>query len=347
MTRKLNYDASSRKRMKSCDNKGGVPWSDLNHDVLYSIMMRLGVVEFLSFSRVCKSWRSLALSKRERFMTSRPPMAMLAHKNTCHLQDFEGKQFKTILPVPHSVDRTCIGVTCGYLILFGEKTRDFWLVNLITRHQLHFPHVPFDVGHPQERVMRAILVFSTSMNGWVFVMLNRFKYKIWFSAGEGAWNHVFSTFPLLDLHPFKGKIYTLSTDYLRSGRHVYEMRLNPVPKLTLFETRFLESVFLALDFISSDQNLYLMEYWPNGLHKVHKLDFDQLNWVPCENKMEEYALFYSCFKQGAVVKPETWAAPSSQYRRFFGNYKPGKGRCLTSKFWYFPHDCLNVNLIDH
>ncbi|CAH1425369.1 unnamed protein product [Lactuca virosa] len=174
--------------------------------------MRLRVVEFLSFSRVCKSWRSLALSNRKRFMASKPPMAMLLDKNTCYLQDFEGREFKTILPL--SGDRTCIRVTCGYLIFMGEKTRDFWLVNLITRHELYFPDVPIDVVRPEEsRHVRAILVFSPSINGWVFVMLVRFKYKIWFSiAGKRAWNHLFSTLPLIDLHPFKGKIYILSME---------------------------------------------------------------------------------------------------------------------------------------
>ncbi|CAH1416165.1 unnamed protein product [Lactuca virosa] len=175
---------------------------------------------------VCKSWRSLALSNRKRFMASRPPLSVIispspppmsmcisrprAYNNTCYLTDFEGRKFKTI--IPHSASRICVGLTCGYLILFGRKTNDFWLVNAITRHQLHFPCVPFYVnGFPYSRV-KAILVFSPLVSWWWFVILDESTHIIWFTrAGKGAWNHVYSTFPIIDLHYFKGKIYTLNS----------------------------------------------------------------------------------------------------------------------------------------
>ncbi|CAH1437717.1 unnamed protein product [Lactuca virosa] len=96
----------------------------------------------------------------------------------------------------------------------------------------------------------------------------------------------------------------------------------------------------------SDENLYLMEYWPIDLHKLRRLDFHQLNWVPCEKTMEEYSLFHSFLKHGDVVKPKSWPTPSSPYRRFFDTDTPGKGRCISSTLWYFPQDCLNVTLLD-
>nr|KAJ0222392.1 hypothetical protein LSAT_V11C200083910 [Lactuca sativa] len=103
------------------------------------------------------------------------------------------------------------------------------------------------------------------------------------------------------------------------------MRLNPMlPKFTFFHTHFIKSISLAFDFISSDENLYLMEYWPIDLHKLRRLDFHQLNWVPCEKTMEEYSLFHSFLKHGAVVKPESWSTPSSPYTRFFDTDTPGK-----------------------
>ncbi|CAH1450160.1 unnamed protein product [Lactuca virosa] len=169
MTRNQNHDhddASSRKRIKTCDNSYVVaPWSDLNHDVLFIFMMQLGVIDFLSFSGVCKSWRSFAVSSRKSFMASRTPMFIQifsdAYEKTCHLEDSEGRKFKTTLP--HSASRTCVGLTCGYLILFGEKTKEFWLVNPITRHGLHFPDVTSDVYQGHER-LRVILVFSPSIS---------------------------------------------------------------------------------------------------------------------------------------------------------------------------------------
>ncbi|XP_042752432.1 uncharacterized protein LOC122195035 [Lactuca sativa] len=349
MTRNQNYHASSRKRIRG---RVPSPWSDLNHDLLYLIMMRLGVVEFLLFSRVCKSWRSLALFNRSTFMASKPPMLLFisprVYKKDCYLQDFEGRKFKTI--IPKLVGRKCVGLTCGYLILFGKKTRDFWLVNPITTHELHFPNAPLHVSDGEKRKFRAILVFSPSINRWVFAMLHKWYYKVWFSiAGKGEWNHVSSTSPLVDLHVFKGRIYTLNWSFTSEGKHVSEMRLDPVP--TLVPKLYFLHQLIAFDFITSDENLYLMEYMSMHTYKVHKLDFDEMNCVPCEKSTQEYAFFNSSLKFSAAVISEAWAASSSSYcqQRFARTDKHGKykGRLYIAKRWYFPHECLNINLIDN
>ncbi|CAH1450121.1 unnamed protein product [Lactuca virosa] len=139
MPRNQNHDeASSTKRIKTFDNGSMASRSDLNHDVFLLVMMRLGVVDFLAFSRVCKPWRSFALSNRNKFMASKTPMSISisthANEKECYLEEFEGRKFKTILP--HYANMTCIGVTCGYLIFLGKKTLDFWLVNPITKHEI-------------------------------------------------------------------------------------------------------------------------------------------------------------------------------------------------------------------
>ncbi|KAL4585846.1 hypothetical protein LXL04_010472 [Taraxacum kok-saghyz] len=77
---------------------GGPPWSDLNHDVLFLVMMELGVFDFLSFSGVCKSWRSLALPNKIRFMASKPPMELRISEGPRRtyeysLLDFGGRSF--------------------------------------------------------------------------------------------------------------------------------------------------------------------------------------------------------------------------------------------------------------
>ncbi|CAH1431392.1 unnamed protein product [Lactuca virosa] len=123
MTRNRNCnDASSKKKRfnKTCDT-----WSYLNHDLLFIIMMQLGVDDYVSFSRVCKSWRSLAVCNKNKFIVSRLPMSLSIptddddDEKKCHLEDFEGRKFKFILP--HSAGRICIGATCGYLILCAGK----------------------------------------------------------------------------------------------------------------------------------------------------------------------------------------------------------------------------------
>ncbi|KAL7591393.1 hypothetical protein Lser_V15G32982 [Lactuca serriola] len=172
MTRNPNHDddnassssSSSRKRFKNFNHNGVASWSDVNHDVLFLIMTKLGVVDFVTFSGVCKSWRSFAVSNRITFMASKPPMkisiGLHVNKEDSYylLEDLKERRFKTI--IPHSSCRAYFGLTCGYLILFGRETRDFWLVNPITRDELHFPDYPLSVGACEEEMwaIRGILV---------------------------------------------------------------------------------------------------------------------------------------------------------------------------------------------
>ncbi|CAH1422131.1 unnamed protein product [Lactuca virosa] len=202
------------------------PWSDLTHDVLLLVMMKLGIVEFLVFSRVCKAWRSLAVSNKKKFLGSREPMCVSLTINDPNDKDC------------NLVGRTIVGVTCGYLILFGEKTSDFWLLNPITSHDLHFPDIPYDLLHcPGNH--RGILVYSPSISGYVFVLFNRcYNHKIWFCiAGTREWTFVYTDlYPIHDLIAFKGKIYTAHSVHGSDKVRLCEMKLYPNPKLVLLET---------------------------------------------------------------------------------------------------------------
>ncbi|KAL4563912.1 hypothetical protein LXL04_027960 [Taraxacum kok-saghyz] len=338
LTRNRNHDndasssSSTRTRFKS---------SDLNDDVLFIIMMQLGIIDFFAFSGVCKSWRSFAVSKRNTFMASKPPMSIGMRKPNkrgwCHLEDFEGKKFKTILP--HFFGRDCIGSTCGYLILFGHETRDFWLVNPVTRHELHFPHYPIYVSVTER--MKGTLVFSPSISRWVFVVLYK---KISFCiAGKRGWNHVPATLSIINLLFFKGKIYTLHTD-----SSLGEVVLKPEGKWRLLETKNLPNQDLPLPqhqlvFVSSGENLFVIDR-SSERETVLELDFEEMKWVSPEKKtISQYAFFisYSTISAG-VVKPESWLGHQSldtgKRQQDMFNYE------LTR--WYFPHECSHVNLLD-
>ncbi|KAL7591395.1 uncharacterized protein LOC111883902 [Lactuca sativa] len=362
-TRIQNHDddasSSCKKRLKSFDKGDVAPWSDVNHDMLFIVMMKLGVVDFLAFSRVCKSWRSFAVSNRNMFMVSKPPMkirfGLLDNKEDyyCCFEDFEGKRFKTILP--HSAGRTCVGLTCGYFIYFSTETRDFWLVNPITSHELHFPDYPLYVGVDEDRI-KAILVFSPSISGWVFVVLRTTlsgyrarKTKIsYYITGKRGWNHVSSALPILDLHVFKGKMYTLHT-HCSLG----ELRLNLNSKCK-GKWRSLETKsFLKLDMfkprlVSSNEKLYVM-HWVSRPKKVMELDFGEMKWVLPDKTIQEYAIFYSYLKSCVVIKPELWAGLWTQSISngcFLDTDESQQGVFCYQGMWYFPHDCLNVNLLD-
>ncbi|CAH1435860.1 unnamed protein product [Lactuca virosa] len=296
---------SSSKRIKSNDVNVR-PWSDFNHDVLSLVMMQLGVIDFLAFSGVCKSWRSVALSNRK---------------------------------------RSCVGITCGYLILFKRKKRDFWLVNPITRHEIRFRPVPSACFFYATPKIIAVLVNSPSIStNRVLVMLNIDLSKIWLSsstAAEGSWNLVSSTFYIKYLHVFKGKIYTIcSKDYSSKVRHLCELTLNPKPALTLIETKnFPNDVLNFQKLVSSGENLYVMESFSFGLHNVHELDFGKKEWVRFEETTGERAFFLSKFRHSAVDKPELWADPRSQRGQCYFTNENTHGKFFTMDQWYFPHEC--------
>lgn len=340
MTRNQNNDnASSMKRIKTCDS-----WSDLSHDVLILVMMQLGVIDFLSFSEVCKSWRLLALSSRNKFMASITPipisMSTDANEKNYYLKDIEGRKFKTTLP--HSTGRTCVGFTCDYLILFGKKSKDFWLVNPITMHELHFPDVPF-VDVYSRKSFRAILVFSASISDLVFVMTMRFPYKIWFSvAGKRKWMYVSTPFYILDLLAFKGKIYTL-----HYGDCLCEVRLFPTPKVTLLEFNNFRKPLLDYPLLlSSGENLYVMDRFSKHPYKIQEINFSKMEWVTREKIGEEYAFFFSYSDYGAtIIQAELWTDRYPRYDRYALRDKSGKGRLFQAEMWYFFHDCLIVDLL--
>ncbi|CAH1443472.1 unnamed protein product [Lactuca virosa] len=293
---------------------------------------------------VCKSWRSLALSNKTRFMESKPPVSIWiseqGNKREYSLHEFDGREFKFL--IPKSSRKTCVGLTCGYLVLFRRKPRDFWLMNPITRHGLRFPKVPSYL-EPDEEGVRAILVFSSSISAWVLVVLCRCTSRIWFSiSGKAEWNYVSSISSIIDLHDFKGKIYAIDM-----GSRLYELGLDPEPKLMLLKTKnILEADLVFLEFVCSSETLYAMECISFHEYEVHELDFGEMKWVsPNKKIMEEYAFLASDLKHSAAIKRELWSNSWLQhYEKCAYNYTSGNGVFFNETIWYFPNDCLKVDL---
>ncbi|CAH1439557.1 unnamed protein product [Lactuca virosa] len=353
-----DYDASSsssRKWPKNFDNGCVVPWSDVNHDVLFIVMMKLGVVDFVAFSGVCKSWRSFAISNRKTFMASKPPMkiSIAPHVNKedsyYFLEDLKERRFKTI--IPHSSCRAYFGLSCGYLVLFGWETCDFWLVNPITRDELHFPDYPLTISfhEVQMRAIKGLLVFSPSISGCVFVVLH--KKNISFSiVGNQGWNHISSVIPtpdILDLHVLNGKIYSIHIDF-----SLCELRLdqNQNLKWTLLETKnYPKQNWFPPEFVSSGEKLYMIYQSSSSPEKVMELDFGEMKWVPPKKTTGEYVFFLSRFTSYVAIKPESWPEPQTQYRScgyFLDDDKSRQCMFCYEWMWYFPHCCLNVTVLD-
>ncbi|KAL7591165.1 hypothetical protein Lser_V15G32975 [Lactuca serriola] len=323
-------------------------WSYLDNDVLLLVMMRLGFLDFFAFSGVCKSWRSFAISNRKTFMASIPPMSvcisMMDNEDECfyYLKDFERRKFKPILS--HLAERICVGSTCGYLILFSRKTLDFWLVNPITRHELHFRNFPRDISVGYLDRIRTILVFSPSIPRWVFVIL--YQNIVIYTVDKEKWNHVSTIIPILDLHFFKGKIYTLHTD-----RSLGEFTLNWKKKretISLEIKNFLKPDLLRPELVSSNEKLYLIDRISKP-EKILELDFGEMKWVSPEKTISEYIFFISILNPSAAIKPKSWAGLRTQYKSYdqlLDNDKSGHRMFFYRRVWYFPHDCSDVHLLD-
>ncbi|XP_076955893.1 uncharacterized protein LOC143630884 [Bidens hawaiensis] len=305
-------------------------------------MMHLGLVDFIAFGSVCKSWRSFAVRNWNKFMVSKQPMHLSIssrlNEKECYLEDYQRRKLKTT--IPHSNGRICVGITCGYLIFFGREACDFWLVNPVTRKELHFLDFPFGVT-PFPKRFRGILVYSPSMSGWVFVVITVLDNKIAFSLpGERSrWYHVTSPCDVHDLHFFKGKIYTM--DWFNN---LCELRLHPVPTLAPLEVKkFPWKHNYALDFVSSHENLYVVDAFGDEF-LAFEVDFGEMKWVKSDRAIGEYAVFLSTFKCCAAIRPDTWVHPWARYERL--NFSDGyyesriRVKCLNTNMWYFPHNCL-------
>ncbi|KAM0050206.1 putative F-box protein [Helianthus debilis subsp. tardiflorus] len=76
MVKNHNNEASSSKSSKTSDDADSSTWPNLNPYLLSSMMMQLRWVDYIAFSGVCKSWRSLAHSEKNKFMSSKQPMSV-------------------------------------------------------------------------------------------------------------------------------------------------------------------------------------------------------------------------------------------------------------------------------
>ncbi|PWA43324.1 F-box domain-containing protein [Artemisia annua] len=266
------------------------------------------------------------------------------------LEDFEGRRFKTIRR--HGTHRTCVGSTRGYLIMFGRLTSDFCLVNPITRHEFHFTDFPWRqiTHHPAN--FRGILVYSHSMSGWVFVVSHKFSKIISFSlAGkQTSWNHIFSSVPILDMHLFKGKIYSLNIH-----THLCEVKLEPEPTFVLIGIKnFTIPKIYSIEFVSSGKNLYVVGWITKSMYKVLEVNFDTTEWENPEKTIGQYAFYFNgmCTSAAATaIKPNTEAHGGGRtqskilcFRSADQSRKEGGLRTIASSMWYFPQDCLNVKL---
>ena len=179
-----------RKRKRTCRRSGDTVWGAwgiLPVELLVSILVKLSIVDYLSFSGVCKSWRSASIAFRKYCMERQQPLVVVRpkySKKSCVLYNmFDLKSYKTMLP-----DLPCkklMGLSCGYLITI-DRNLGFWLVNLMTKHELRFPVLPGHMGRITCFEFSALLFQSTRLSETFMVLFSRTENYILLSKSGGS-----------------------------------------------------------------------------------------------------------------------------------------------------------------
>ncbi|KAI3678856.1 hypothetical protein L6452_38160 [Arctium lappa] len=125
------------------------PWIDLPRDILSQIIIRLTLIDLLSFRGTCKDFRSATSGASAQIQSSLPPWILLFNKNDhseCILyNDRESKTYKRKIPDLEGV--ICLASYQGWLLLFNNGSVFFFCpVSLVKIRLPDFPHRRFD-GH--------------------------------------------------------------------------------------------------------------------------------------------------------------------------------------------------------
>ncbi|KAM7508774.1 hypothetical protein LguiA_019227 [Lonicera macranthoides] len=297
-------------RRRKLGKQASRPWGTLPEDLLILIIMHLEFPDFLSFGRVCRSWRSAAEAQRKIFLAPKPPfvgvISSFAKKSISFKNIFEETRYKTMLRDVNS--KLCLGSSCGYLMMLESDYR-LWLVHPITGNEFRFPSLPGSSRKEISSQCRAVLVYSPTLSGYQVVAIYRNTKQIMNGGPHDAdWRCL--TFHFLpcefaDLAFFKGAIYVLATNCL-----IYQVSVQRCGIIFFpMEVKYAPSVSgLNLQLVSSNERLFMVDcYSELRLPFVYEVDFDSMTWVRMLDLGDE-AIFLSDLKSSFVANPTKWGA---------------------------------------
>lgn len=355
-----------RKRKRACRRLGNRVWGSgdiLPDELLVSVLMKLSLVDYLAFSGVCRSWRSISIDNRKKFMERQKPLVFARpkySKKSCVLYNmFDGKTCKAMLK---DLAWNLVGLSCGYLIM-NDRYRGFWLINLMTRHELHFPVLSERAWGMFDYQIRAVLFQSTQLSRVFLLLFSRnHNFLLLSESGPSSWQEYL--FPntnagISDVNILKGKIFVLTCDGLFGE---FNPKADPVLKLYHINIPAELSSQLCLQLVTSDDKLYMIIYeysiWVQYL-SFYEVDH-QMESVKQIHDFGSKSLFLSQFNS-SVVDTTGWGAGncvcvlhSYIFNRcsFFhlnGNklattplYWNGR---LKPYFWYFPGESCDISCV--
>ncbi|XP_017233976.1 uncharacterized protein LOC108209152 isoform X1 [Daucus carota subsp. sativus] len=364
---------------KKCKRSAGISgsrvwraWDILPDELLVSVLMKLDIIDYLAFSGVCRSWRLASLDIRNCFMERLQPLVVARRrycKKACVLFNmFDRKSSKSMLP--NLAGRKFWHLVSGYLITID--CRELWLVNLMTRHELHFSALPACMGKINDTRNRAVLFRSTQLSGVFMVVFSKMScYLMLSESGSSRWQIYFlpkTSFGIFDVKILDGKIFVLTCD-LQFGE--FNPRGDPVFKLYNFPIPIQLSGFKHLQLATSDNKLYIIvshqvhrRNTPGVIikvqyHSLYELDYKEES-VKRVHDMGSKSLFLSEF-QSAVVDTTGWGAGNCvcvlqpmfhQTCVFYGlsgmelSTLPFLGTDKLAPYsWFFPSESWDINCV--
>ncbi|XP_063943336.1 uncharacterized protein LOC108209860 isoform X1 [Daucus carota subsp. sativus] len=252
-----------RKRKEICSRSSdGVcgAWDSLPDELLLSVLMKLNIIDYLAFSGVCRSWRSVSTDIRKSFMERLQPLVLARprySKKACVLYNiFDRKSCKSMLP--NMPRKSLWGLASGYLITY-DRNMGFWLVNLMTRHEMHYPVLSESSYSIFDFTPRAVLLRLTRLSRiFMIIFSEKHNFLLMSESGSSSWQEYL--FPntsagIADVKIWNGKIFVLTCD-AHFGE--FNPRADPVLKLYNRNIPIQLSSRSMLQLVTSDNKIYMV-----------------------------------------------------------------------------------------
>ncbi|XP_074348634.1 uncharacterized protein LOC141687305 [Apium graveolens] len=348
-----------RKRKKTCrrlDNRFCGARDILPKDLLGLVLMKLSLIDYLAFSGVCRFWRFVSMDIRKKFMERQKPLVFARSKYSKKARllynMFDGKTCKTMLK---NLVGDLVGLSCGYLIL-NNRNRGFWLINLMTRHELHFPVLPEKAWGIFENHIRAVLFASTQPSRVFLVLFSRNHNCLLLSeSSASSWQEYLLpniNAGISDVKILDGKIFVLTCD-----GHFGEFNPKADPVLKLYNMPIQRLSQSSAQLVTSDNKLYMIIYEFNRYLSFFELDH-KMESVTQIYDLGSKSLFLSQYNS-SVVDTTDWGAGNvvcvlhkhmcnrCSFFHLIGNklattpvYWNG---CLEPYLWYFPGESCDIS----
>ncbi|KAF7151816.1 hypothetical protein RHSIM_Rhsim02G0229700 [Rhododendron simsii] len=199
-------------------------WAVLLQDLLIRIAGRIKFLEdFLSFGRVCRSWRSVAV--KENFKGTQLPWLMLAEDDNSDYRRFvtalHGNPIDNLL-LPEAKGKRCFE-TLGWLVTLSE-IGDMNLLHPISRFKISLPHISTFKHYLEGSVVniftfiqKAVLSsqpgLSSKENNFVLMVIHgSCGYLGFWKPGDKAWTTI-ETYQgaFYDITYYNGQFYAVNT----------------------------------------------------------------------------------------------------------------------------------------